>query len=313
MNSPLYWVMVLFFTCMGFTRPSFAHTTEFSILTIKEITSQQYLVKWKPSPRYNDLGERFKPVFNVQCNYQPPKLTCGESTYAPLTFDGLPDRHQVMVRLEQISGESSYHLTQGIAGASSEPMDEISSLINYLFIGVEHIVFGFDHLLFVLTLLFLVGFSSKLIWCITGFTISHSVSLVLSAFGWVTVSITPIEIIIALSIVLMAREALSKKTTFTHRYPWLVALLFGLIHGLGFASALSEIGLPKGQEIIALIGFNLGVEVGQLVILFLAYTLFKSSAWISWIHQNFARIKTSMIYSCGIAGTVWAIQRFAGA
>ena len=135
----------------------------------------------------------------------------------------------------------------------------------YLVLGVEHILSGFDHLLFVLALLFLVGFRRRLVWTITAFTLAHSLTLAQRALGWLTLRSPPVEATIALSIVLVAGEALHKRETLARRWPALVAFLFGLVHGLGFAGALKDIGLPQNHLATALLTFNVGVEIGQLL------------------------------------------------
>src|SRR5262249_54924679 len=113
----------------------------------------------------------------------------------------------------------------------------------YVVLGVEHILAGFDHLLFVLSLLFLVGFNKRLVYTIRAFTLAHSLTLALSALGWLTLRSPPVEATIALSIMLVAAEALHKEPTLSRQWPALVAFLFGLVHGLGFAGALASIGL----------------------------------------------------------------------
>src|SRR4029079_9865073 len=129
----------------------------------------------------------------------------------------------------------------------------------YLVLGIEHILSGYDHLLFVAGLLFLVGFRRRLIGTITAFTLAHSLTLALSVFGLVTLRSPPVEASIAISIVLVASEALREKDTLARRLPALVSFLFGLVHGLGFAGALKEVGLPERHLPLALLGFNVGV------------------------------------------------------
>jgi hypothetical protein len=132
----------------------------------------------------------------------------------------------------------------------------------YLRIGVEHILGGFDHLLFVLGLFLLVR--RKLLLTLTAFTLAHSLSLALAALGVISVAQAPVEAAIALSILCLAVELLRDGPSLTKEKPWLVAFIFGLLHGLGFAGALGEIGLGHGQLLPALVCFNLGVEIGQL-------------------------------------------------
>jgi len=183
----------------------------------------------------------------------------------------------------------------------------------YLVLGVEHILFGIDHLLFVLALLLIVDGSWKLIQTITAFTIAHSITLALATVGWVHIPGPPVEAIIALSIVFVAVETLKKQqgvVGLTQRQPWIVAFSFGLLHGFGFAGALSEVGLPAGDIPIALLMFNLGVEIGQLafvVAFLLAWQLLKlvPIRWPAWSPKL-------LPYCIGSTAAFWVIDRIAG-
>ncbi|MFO1519638.1 MAG: HupE/UreJ family protein [bacterium] len=139
---------------------------------------------------------------------------------------------------------------------------------NYWRLGVEHILTGWDHLLFVMGLVLLVGGGRRLLGTITAFTLGHSVTLSLAALGWVAVSPAAVEALIALSILVLAVELIrspEKKADFFRRYPWGMAASFGLLHGLGFAGALAQVGLPAGEIPWSLFSFNLGIECGQLL------------------------------------------------
>ena len=138
----------------------------------------------------------------------------------------------------------------------------------YLRLGVEHILFGFDHLLFVLALVILVRGWGRVAITVTAFTIAHSITLAAATLGFVNVPGPPLEATIALSIMLVAVEILNArrgKPSLTARLPWLVAFSFGLLHGFGFAGALAEVGLPQHAIPVALLFFNVGVEIGQLI------------------------------------------------
>lgn len=136
----------------------------------------------------------------------------------------------------------------------------------YLWFGIEHIWQGVDHLLFVACLILISGTWRRILLTVTGFTIAHSITLALVALEWVRAPVPPVEATIALSIVFLAREiAHERRDTLTWRYPVLVSAVFGLLHGFGFASALLDIGLPQMEIPAALLAFNLGVEVGQIV------------------------------------------------
>ncbi len=140
--------------------------------------------------------------------------------------------------------------------------------ITYVRTGIEHILFGFDHLLFVASLMMIIRDWRVLIKTITAFTVAHSITLALATFGWVTLPPPPVEAMIALSIVLVAAEAVRLRrgeTSMATRRPWVVAFAFGLLHGFGFAGALVGLGLPRVDIPLALLSFNLGVEIGQFL------------------------------------------------
>jgi hydrogenase/urease accessory protein HupE len=139
-------------------------------------------------------------------------------------------------------------------------------LTTYVGLGIEHILFGVDHLLFVLCLLLLVRGIRSLLATVTAFTLAHSITLAAATLGFIRVPATPVEATIALSIVFLACELVrgDGRRTVARSHPWLVAFSFGLLHGLGFAGALAEVGLPQGEIPLALFAFNVGVELGQL-------------------------------------------------
>jgi hydrogenase/urease accessory protein HupE len=177
----------------------------------------------------------------------------------------------------------------------------------YVVLGIEHILTGVDHLLFVAGLLFLVGFRRRLIGTITAFTLAHSITLACSAFGWITLRSPPVEASIALSILLVASEALRDRDTLARRLPALVSFLFGLVHGLGFAGALKDIGLPQRHLPLALFCFNVGVEIGQLAMVSVAFGL---------VHAPFARGRLGVarrpaLYVIGVLAAYWSWQRAA--
>jgi hydrogenase/urease accessory protein HupE len=180
----------------------------------------------------------------------------------------------------------------------------------YFVLGIEHILEGIDHLLFVLGLLLLVRGTASLVKTVTAFTIAHSLTLALVTFGYLTLPTRSAEAVIALSIVFLAREVLSAmagKTSLTLRQPWLVAFGFGLVHGLGFAGALSQLGLPETEVPLALLFFNLGVEAGQLFFVLGVLALLRGLL-IAGISVP-AWSKAIPAYGIGIIGTYWFIDR----
>lgn len=229
-------------------------------------------------------------------------------------IDGL-ETSDLLVRLQLNDGsEQTLRLTPNdcsFTAAAAPSLFQVAG--TYLVLGVEHILRGTDHLLFVLSLLLLVKGWRRLTGAITAFTIAHSMTLALAALGVVYVPAAPVEAVIALSIVFAACEIIRSRqgrAGLTERAPWLMTLLFGLLHGLGFAGALSEIGLPQQAVPTALLFFNVGVEAGQL--LFVSAVLaglavlrglrFVPPAWTAWAAP----------YAIGSLAMFWVIERAAG-
>jgi hydrogenase/urease accessory protein HupE len=176
----------------------------------------------------------------------------------------------VLVRLERLDGTTQVtRLTPSAPSFVVEAAPRATQVAaTYLILGVEHIVLGIDHLLFVLALLILAKGWRKLVGTITAFTLAHSITLAAATLGFVNIPGEPVEAVIALSIVFVACEivhARQGRSGLTERWPWVVAFVFGLLHGFGFAGALSEVGLPQNAVPLALLFFNVGVEVGQLL------------------------------------------------
>jgi hydrogenase/urease accessory protein HupE len=186
----------------------------------------------------------------------------------------------------------------------------------YFQLGVEHILTGIDHLMFVLGLLLLVGFHWRLVKAITAFTVAHSITLAVSAVGIVHVPSTAIEALVALSIVFVASELINQKqgrNSLAARHPWLIAFIFGLLHGFAFAGALAEVGLPQGAIALSLLLFNLGVEVGQLLfvgaalVVILALRRMWSRLPVHW----YGPIERIPPYAIGSFAAFWFLERIA--
>lgn len=206
------------------------------------------------------------------------------------------------------SGAAVFDVPAGVAAARrGAPVGAV--VWSYGRLGVEHILFGTDHLLFVLGLLLLVDSWRLLLKTISAFTVAHSLALALAVLGVVHVPPAPVEAMIALSIVLVALEltrAPDAPPTLTTRYPWAVAFVFGLMHGLGFAGALAQVGLPPDQIPLALVSFNCGVEVGQL--LFVAAML--GPLWAFRRSTSAAsRLRWIPAYAIGAVAVAWTFER----
>ncbi|TDJ07902.1 MAG: HupE/UreJ family protein [Deltaproteobacteria bacterium] len=182
----------------------------------------------------------------------------------------------------------------------------------YLGLGVEHILLGLDHLLFVFGLLLLVGGVRLLTQTLTAFTLGHSVTLALAILGFVNFSVRPLEMAIALSVFVLAVELARGETaqpTLMRRFPWVMALLFGLLHGLGFAGALREVGLPAAEIPLALLSFNLGIELGQLLFVFAILAL----RWLLRVRLSPLPTWTEQlpVYAMGSLAAFWCFERAA--
>ena len=223
----------------------------------------------------------------------------------------------VLVRVQTRDGARSTTLVQ-----SSRPWLEIAPARGsfavagaYLVHGIEHILLGYDHLLFVLALILIVRNWRMLIATVTAFTIAHSITLALATLGVVHVPGPPVEAAIALSILLLACEIArtsAGQPSLTARWPWLIAFSFGLLHGFGFASALSEIGLPRGDIPLALFMFNLGVEIGQLAFIFAVLALLAAVRRIPVPHSVIRRTRPVATYAIGTLAAFWFVERIAG-
>ena len=242
----------------------------------------------------------------------PASLKCRRHNYFSLSFEGVVVISQWIDGSDVSSffpGDGSFvevPLTQLKAGAAS-----ISSLaVTYLILGAEHILFGIDHLLFVLGLLLLLTGFWKLIKTITAFTIAHSITLAFAVLGIFPVPNAPIEVLIALSIVFLAREVImgqKGELTLVHSKPWIVAFVFGLFHGFGFAGALGELGLSDADIPLALLFFNLGVEGGQVA--FICILLAANAFFNRFANDLVPSMQRGLAYGLGGIAMFWFLER----
>lgn len=220
----------------------------------------------------------------------------------------------VLVRVELLDGRkwtTIVHPSQPWIEIAAPP-GKLAIAGSYVVHGIRHIAFGADHLLFVLGLLLIVKDRWTLVKTITAFTVAHSITLAIATFGWAEAPVLPLNAAIALSIFFLGPEIVRSwrgETSFTIEHPWVVAFVFGLIHGFGFASALTSAGLPRADLPLALLGFNVGVEIGQVAFVLLVLLLERSFRvleirWPRWV----AALPG---YAVGTLGAFWTIQRTA--
>lgn len=307
------WFVAMFATMLAScTSLAVAHEMTMAEMQLREVAPGDFLWQWTANEKGRD---ELTPHWPDACRADANVLRCGAAGLSgALSIDGVGRAYSAaLVKVFWLDGQTRvYTLTASqptvhLHGGADDRrgIGEIASA--YLVLGVEHILTGFDHLAFVLALLFLVGFRRRLFWTITAFTAANSLTLMLSASGWLVLRPAPVEAVIALSIVLVAGEALHRRDTWSRRWPAVVAFLFGLLHGLGFAGALKEVGLPEAHLPVALVTFNVGVEIGQLMTLGVAWLVWRATS--RWPASR--RMRTAVLYAIGTLAAYWSWSRLA--
>ncbi|OWQ88973.1 hypothetical protein CDN99_15125 [Roseateles aquatilis] len=291
-----------------------AHEMSMAEMQVRETAPGEFIWQWTASEK-RAANEVLTPVWPDGCRAEGLNLHCGkDGLRGAFTMEGVGKQYSAaMVKVFWVDGQTRvYTLTASqptvqLFGSADDRRGMGEIAYAYTVLGVEHILSGIDHLMFVIGLLFLVGFRRQLFWTITAFTAAHSLTLASSALGWLALRPPPVEATIALSIVLVAGEALHKRETLARRWPAMVAFLFGLVHGLGFAGALREIGLPQEHLLVALLSFNVGVETGQLLTVGACWLLWRVAA--RW--PRLAKLRTALLYAIGTAAAYWSWLRIA--
>lgn len=313
--------LFLIFSLKGHT-----HEMRPAYLQIKQKKANQYEVLWK-IPRVEEKVIGLKPVFPSWFKLEQKIPSSESGTGAlfiyqvntnrdihgmPISIKGIETTMvDVLVQVDLLNGEQFSMMLQPDNKNAVIPQNEnaFDVIKGYFLLGVEHILSGIDHLLFVLALLLITKGGKKLFITVTAFTLAHSITLSLSALGYVGLPGPPVEAVIALSIVFLAVEIIREQQgipTLTSKKPWLVAFTFGLLHGSGFASALAAVGLPQQNIPLALGFFNVGVEVGQILFILVAMVVIKLiSIKKEWPYL----IKKIPAYSIGSLAAFWLIER----
>ena len=254
-----------------------------------------------------------RPVAGAWVEYSSYRTGERPLTGARLAIDGLLGvSTDVLVRVRLADGTEHSAVLRASATEFTIPAQPSKGevALSYWQMGAIHILEGVDHLLFLLVLLLIVNGLWPLIKTVTAFTVAHSLTLALATLGVVNIPPAPTEAVISLSIVLLAVEAVRKfsgELTLAERYPWIVAFTFGLVHGLGFAGALSEIGVPQNEVPLALLMFNVGVETGQVLFVVAVSLLLEG---LRRLHSNVAlAAMRAAPYAIGGIAAFWTIQR----
>lgn len=315
LRASLLAALLLSLWLIGTASPVAGHEATMAVMSLREITPGRYIGQWTMAP----TDERLRPIFPQHCRWSLPELTCGERGFVGrLSFTGLGTKQSAAtIRVIPLEGQvQAYTLSAAnpAVTVAREPGRDIAAWLDlfdtYVNLGIDHILRGIDHLLFVLGLIWLVRGRWMLVHTITAFTLAHSISLAAATFGWVGVPERPLNAAIALSIVFVGVEIVKLQrgqVGLTARYPWVVAFAFGLLHGLGFATALTTLGIPQATLPFALLFFNIGVEIGQLAFVFVVLALM-------WAHR---RIEATLprwgaalpAYGIGGIAAFWFLSR----
>lgn len=296
-----------------------AHEATMGVLEFREIRAGTFIGRWTSEPNIGAAKVQLR--MPQHCFLQMPELSCGsKGLVGPISVANMGDGLSALL-IKVFSLDGAYHtytLSSGnptvtVLGAGAPTVETWLELARtYVNYGIDHILLGADHLMFVLGLIWIVKGGWKLVKTITAFTIGHSVSLAAAAFGVFGIPERPLNATIALSIVFVAVEIVRLQrgeTTFTARRPWTVAFVFGLVHGIGFAGALAGLGIETRLLPAALLFFNVGVEIGQLAFVVLVLALI-------WAHR---RLQAELprwgeaipAYAIGSVAMFWFIGRVA--
>ncbi len=321
--------LLLAFTSLLFQAS--AHELQPGSLDVRQLTSERYELIWrapiyygKPHPAqlklpvdWHTVGEPTTQQLSDSHMYRRLVFVPGgDIDGKTIRFKGLEATiTDVFVRISWLSGVEATAVAR-----PGQPWFEIQGqrsswevAADYTILGIDHILSGYDHLAFVLALLLIVSGWRRLLLTVTSFTLAHSITLATATLGLLHLPGPPIEATIALSILFLASEMVKVNrgdTSLTVRKPWIVAFVFGLLHGFGFAGALAEVGLPDNEIPLALLMFNVGVELGQLMFIAVILVLIRflhrfRNQWLAWIWQLPA-------YGIGGLAAFWLIQRVSG-
>ncbi|MEE2778395.1 MAG: HupE/UreJ family protein, partial [Acidobacteriota bacterium] len=308
--------------------PSAGHEVRPGFLELEETAAGEFNVLWKV-PTRNGLRLRMDPLFPEGCEQTSPidaydapgalvetwNMSCAGSLIGQsIRILGLEATlTDVLMRIE--TAEQSIYTARLNPSSPSWTVPAAPSRGEltgaYLWLGIEHILLGVDHLLFVLGLLLLVDGPWRLVKTITAFTVAHSITLASATVGLVLLDERAVNAAIALSILFLGVEILRSRdghAALTGRHPWAVAFAFGLLHGLGFASALTELGLPASDIPVALLLFNVGVEIGQIGFVLLILALLRSFVRLEMVWPTWSRSLPA--YVIGSMGAFWFVGRF---
>ena len=319
--------LLVIFLGLGVPSPADAHPLAPSVLSFEQSGQGEVTMRWR-APVKRPTGQSLRPRVPSVCEVAEPVtvalneeetavtetrgLRCDppDMTGAVIVVDGFEDSNiNVVVRVVRADGTVHHAILD--AGTPqltiTSPEDESYTFFEYLMLGVEHLLTGWDHLTFVIGLLILFGWHRRLLAAVTAFTVGHSLTLALSVLGFLSVPQAIVEALIAMTIVVLALEIQSERHGPVWKHPWTLPGSLGLLHGLGFASVLFDAGLPSDEIPLALLGFNLGLELGQLGVIAVAWAIY--AAVRSAIPAGWRGNRAFPAYVIGSLAAFWVIER----
>jgi hydrogenase/urease accessory protein HupE len=311
-----------------------AHEIRPALLQITQQDAHHYQILWK-QPVNGEVAVHLLPRLSGGALDSGPDLVSVTPSFALKIWRSVSDERapldgqtvsveglertitDVLVNVSLVDGRSVQRLLKPQHSSALLDLGSRAAppVLAYLSLGIEHILTGFDHLLFVFGLLLLVPGSGAQLRTITAVTAAHSVTLAATSLGWIHVRSAVIEALVALSIVVLAVELVrgaQGEAGLTSRYPWVIAFLFGLLHGCAFAGALAQVGLPGAQIPLALFLFNVGVELGQIVFIALASAALWAVAWLvpRFVTRSPSWTRLVVPYAIGSFASYWFVERF---
>jgi hydrogenase/urease accessory protein HupE len=325
-------IFILLSLLAVFSMPSIADEARPVYVEIIEQQGAEYLLKWKIPPVMPDRQEPAIELSHSSCSLAGnsvsgrPAGLVGRKLYRceqpspvfsiQLIYPGSNPALTSLVVFKPLEGDpvqvfSGPEKTTIEMPLASSPTDVAKQ---YTVAGIEHILIGTDHLLFVVCLIMIAGSFKRLLLTVTGFTVAHSITLSLATLNIFRLPTELVELLIALSILLLAAEIIKyrregEQDSFTWRYPVSVSAVFGLLHGFGFAVVLQELGLPASMKVHALLFFNIGVELGQLAFIVAVLAVVAAATRIAIIDKHRERLAEAAVYAIGICSAYWLFER----
>tara|TARA_R110000782_G_scaffold49622_3_gene107947 strand:- start:12526 stop:13530 length:1005 start_codon:yes stop_codon:yes gene_type:complete len=325
-NRSVIWLLWLCFAAMCPASLANAHEVRPAYLQIREAGFHVYDLMWK-TPARGDMRLALNLALPRDCrDTHPPRiamsngaviefrrLTCARALPGQtIGVDNLAaSLTDAIIRYEPLSGSPKTLRATGATPKFVLPVRQSAAAVaqSYFRLGVEHILAGYDHLLFLLCLMMICGTTRRVVGAVTIFTLAHSITLAATTMGWIHLGAAPIEAAIALSIMFLAAEAVKQgkgKVSIATQWPWIASFGFGLLHGFGFASALRTVGLPDDAIPLALLCFNIGVEAGQILFVVAIATI--AALARRWIPVS-VRLARPLLQVTGTFAAFWFIER----